>query len=1469
MASDLKPLILETSPRKENKVLHYYTGRVRAFWKDKIFFSDQRNVAVVNVQNLFLYGKRADTTDIPNLEALVAKSEWDEAPELHSYVTEYPDKDPPSWPYQLSGKSRWQAQYAWMGSMPEFIMRDCQNEIVYMPVSYYTGLIIKQFDDKILFGDTRNNVMVNVIDFYISGKRASKKETAKAFNDLDPLIHAYITKLKVLANTKIIGPEPQLPTWPKQHYASDTWVAKFAWQGEMPQVVREEVGRYRIIRMNEWDIVGRIPWRRDDQLERLHCQAEVRKEYQQEKSFTNDEDVNCAKVTLNSTFIPVEQESGIMKGSLLLADHQQGLMTSFVDVIAFTKESFYINGEKFRSHMSLSDFFQNRKILLSAWVVPLAEPKVIFHITVVWYAVCVWFGNVPKDLEDIKRQYGDGKLAGTLTETSDSNSTKRFTHFMGNITNLSFASGVLKSRVSPRHTVKISFKRKALYMYGYKFHSSCSLLDKQQILESYTWSVLAYPVSLENQMGNLRYHAIALWQYQYQHFIMMDVFQRIVSEASDPKINTPYDRSNGQRENSLGKELGRHLSGWIMKVSQNYGIIQSGSTQVEATCLYFHKSVLYLDGELLPEHVTLNAIDKYRQCNMYAKPMPSKDIDGFIVTMEAVTVWIGKKPSLLGSSPKELTQVINGGKSPPREIDSSDTNSKTTHYLKPRELDIIEDFQMDKYQGLTSYKEDNFLCVNEPHVVESIISGSILMTNDYQGLMTWFKNIVAFSIKIFYVNGEKFENKYTSLTEFFSGSKIVLKAWIVPLKEPKIIFNCLVIYEALCVWTGQEPADLKNFKTEKCYGIQLKKLEKLDRFPVPKVVFTYFIGNVTRLSQFVGVITSKTDKGNIEIAFWNNALFLDGARVHNGFNLNSLSSILTSSLWSVLAFPITPKEFQGKKVRYWAVSVWHHNDQHKIVKELLFGTSSKVQDWASDILSLVRPASVEDMSSVGTGSVDKFMCGFITTAKDQYGIVKCVSNKSQEYTYVLFHHSVMWIDGWGVTADVSLSLIDQSLQCGLYAHPTPKQELDGCQVTMIASVVWLGKKPHHIIGPCSSEDSRLLTELDEITVSRVKEVRKKLEKTSLQDISVTALQNSQEGSGARKTLDKSESESEESGHKYVGKHITGRIIDKCKGGGVAQWHSIQLEGEVYIEFARKNISIDLSPMNKKTKVSVLQARPCNFFVVPVPHREVCGYTVSLEATCGWVGSKPSHIPPPGTQDLSKVDLSGVHVTPVDKSCCNGKSPIELLQLTDHRPSPHHFQCVCGSHGSILPKTMTHTQPEAISKDKSHLVTTINGQSRSKNKFDSYVVEDSLHNMTNTLAVSAKSYFRNCSENTSELWEDGMRKSHLRGTIIELHSNVGRLQGEDGSQHYFSRDHCYLYGVNLRYVELWHVLVQGEEALYCISEITPGTDKVQGVWVGALKVNDVQKTAAYIYEWCKKNLVPDRARDLLVHQLKVS
>lgn len=481
-SSDSAPT--KTSPLGGSRILHYYTGKLRAFWKDKIFFSDQRNVAVVSITSLYLDGEQATESCLPKLEAMVKESGWQDAPEIHGYVTPYESREPPSWPYQLSGKMLWYTKFAWQGCMPEFIRKKWQYDMVYYPISYYTGKVIKIFKDKILFGDVRNNVMVNMENFYLHGERGTKSSAYAIDANTNPVIHCYVTKLEVLTDIRNTGPEPHLPTWPKQYYASDTWVAKFAWQGEMPEVVKKQVGRYHIIRMNQWDILDNLPFLSD---QKMNTSYNLDRHRTDNSSPSSD---HYEEVILSPSFVPCEQEPGIMKGTLLMVNHSLGLMTSFSDVIAFTKEEFYINGEKFRSHLSMSDFFQDRRIPLTAYVIRIPK-KEIFHINVVWRAVCVVLGNQGKDIDILRRPCTDGKLPGKLVETgiADQTSDRSFTHFTGELINLSYSSGVIKYMINPKQSIKIFFKRKSLYMYGYKYNSSCSFLDIRDTLESYTWSV--------------------------------------------------------------------------------------------------------------------------------------------------------------------------------------------------------------------------------------------------------------------------------------------------------------------------------------------------------------------------------------------------------------------------------------------------------------------------------------------------------------------------------------------------------------------------------------------------------------------------------------------------------------------------------------------------------------------------------------------------------------------------------------------------------------------------------------------------------------------------------------------------------------------------------------------------------------------------------------------------------------------
>ncbi|XP_042866931.1 uncharacterized protein LOC122249842 [Penaeus japonicus] len=1264
----------------DENIFYYYLGKIRVFCEDRIFFTDQRNVAVVSIDKLYINGKKATKHDVEDLQLKVMNSTWQDSTDLYSYVKIY--KNPPDWPYNFSGKFQWLASYAWIGSIPELVEEEIQQQnAIYMPLSYYTGKPFKYFKDKILFGDQRNSVMVLKENLYIYGERCGS-ESDDDLNGSDPLIHSYIIKLNVLAEEKYGGPEPHLPTWPKGNYGPDTWVARFAWQGDMPNIVRHQISRFCVIGITDWedlDSITEITSKRNQGI----VTKSMRSIQEHESNFSKCRSIgqeiegvigvnkkSKRIYTRNSpeskdalpVMIPIQQYSGLMKGSLMMADQEQGLMTSFVDVIAFTKEEFYINEIKFKRNASLCNFFQDRKVPLMAWVVPMMKPKVIFNVLVAWRAICVWFGNTPKNLNHLKNIYDEGQFEDNLSQSSEAIPCKRLTHFMGVVTNLSFASGVLQCKVTPKLTVKIAFKRRALYIYGYRFQTSCSLLDKQQTIESYTWSVLAYPMQ-DNKTGFPPYCAVAVWQYQYQHLIINEILLKAISKENEQR-NTDL---SGHVSTSLpvSEEWGRHMSGWVINIKPRYGILQSGSIHVDATYSYFDRSVFYLDGEIVPRSIeSLKITDKSWQCNMYAKPVCPILLDGHTITMEATLVWIGRKPvDILKAS----TKVVEKG----------------DHLALSTCSDNISKGAIDV---ANSYR----------HMGE-LGNGNLLMADESNGLMTSCGKIIYFFSDIFYVHGEKFSLRPQSLYEYLHSKKVDIKAWILPLEEPRVILSCIVTHQAIYAWIGQEPDDLRVAHLKQ-KGLQDKSLP-LTLKSTKEIGLSYYTGTVSQMNLSSGVITCTNTEEPVKAIFKNHMLFINGERLNQeNSELQGYMSKILSSLWCLLAYAIPPRNFLGEQVNTCAVAVWQHDNQYEICAEL------------RNIINIFSKSTQFD-----------------TLDKNE------VINKM---------------------AKISLAKADSQY--------------------LVAR-----------------EDSA-----------------------------------------------------------FVGKHISGKIIERTDTCGVIKISNVPAVSSEFVKFATTDIYVDLCPMSKNFSLENIQMRCVHFYAVPIQNQIVCGHTVSLLATCGWIGQKPSFIPSPGNQKCPRIDLNELQEEPVVDS--------------GYFAEGHGMERSCKGF-----QESQSSRPGAQSKSIAKQVTAITSELSNLKTLSLF---DQIHNNTKTV-------FGNSSERENDMggpkaseekvndtvWDEFSRLGYLKGHIIEIHSNVGRLKGTDGSQLYFSREKSLLYGVTLRNVELWHVLVKGQDITY---KLEAGTTKVQTVWIGPQRLKNKQKTEKYICEWCNNNLVPDGTKTILMEQVRL-
>lgn len=1312
-----------------NQPLHYFTGKIRAFWKNLVFFSDPRNVAFAEVRDVYFNGKRASIRDLGYLEELVQRSNWSGGgPELHSYVFDYHSEIPCPWPHELSGKRLWKAKCAWFGFVPNGIKEDFLNNIVYMPLSYYTGTIKEFYDDKILFGDARNSVMVSLDNFY-GGRGGYSTNTYRDSSwPLNDTIHAYVIKLDVLSDSRLIGPEPHLPTWPKGHFSPDMWVAKFAWQGDLPELVKDQVERFYVIRMNRWVDLHSVPWIVED-----YDQNNI-DNYSTLQENSSPEEKGNVQETETGAFIPVEQKPGLMKGSLLLADENEGLMTSFVDLIAFNKESFYINGKKFIHNYDLSYFFQDRIIPLTAWVIPLDKPKVIFNIKVVWQAVCVWCGIPPKHLENIKKKYVCEKVCNNSLKTSGSVS---FMHFIGKVKSLSYASGVLISRAGLDQQVKISFKRKAVYIHGSKFHSSCSLLDKQQLLENSVWSVLAYPVWTDDAVGIPHYRALAMWHYDDQH--CMNLLFKTISDFVDLVPALQNTKLGEARNYTEGKKLCQNISGWIAKVTENYGIIQSGSALVDATYLYFKKEVLYIDGELLPKGGSLQSLKQGRQCNVQANVMPPRDIDGYQVTMEATLVWIGRKPSF-------------------------ESNGEVAPQSSPGSPSHVNDAANDGKPSAAKTKTES--CVRADKILraaEGVMVGHVLMADEEHGLIISSDIIIGFSRDIFYINGNKFKEKDSSLKNFCSDRKITVRAMIVTLSEPKVLLNCFVMCEAVCVWIGQEPDDLavlqKVCDHEKPY-------KAIDFSKMSHISLLYFMGRMTPVSKDVTLLASTTPEGTAKIFMSKENLFVNGASVHQNDVFEQCKK--KSQNWCVFAVPIPPRDMNGHSVKYNAVAVWDMSYHHKMRTVLLSAAYS------------LDKSSEKECSTEHDRACMKNKANGVSDNKIE-DITKALSNTLGLGRQRKDHSTSL---------KMSSQLKDSSVIVSHLAKTPP--EIEGCDTFKLGDNV--------------------------------------------------------------------------SEQEFCGKHVAGYIIKKTEGGGIAQWKSLQFEGFVFIEFSRKSLYLDMKPMNNKWKVADVTARPCNLYVIPVPHHNVEKCIVSLKATCGWIGKKPLHFPSPGTQLLTKIDLSSVHVTQAIEVENTSEDEFDVHDDIDDDGGLDDVEIPLEGYQNDNIVNTRATSGVSLKSELSQSLTEAEGNiAKGTHNEQLSKVICSTQNQAPPLMPQVKNKIENKSEDIRE--NKNKNKNHQSGTIAEAQLSVGQLKGDDGRLHYFSRDSCYLYGVSLGNVELWHVLAPDDPVHYSVTELVPGMVKVQRVWIGFYDQPSREIAAEHIFAWCHEKSVPDGARDILVSQLE--
>lgn len=709
--------------------------------------------------------------------------------------------------------------------------------------------------------------------------------------------------------------------------------------------------------------------------------------------------------------------------------------------------------------------------------------------------------------------------------------------------------------------------------------------------------------------------------------------------------------------------------------------------------------------------------------------------------------------------------------------------------------------------------------------------------------------------------------------------------------SPKNIDGHEVTMEATLVWIGRKPSFVSSgeFTPSDCSGspVHMQITDSIDdKKPFVAKLETelcsrpgkalhaaegVMVGSVFIVDKHDGLIICS----DIIVAFSSDIFYVNGDKFKSRYgSLNEFCSDRKITVRALIATLKEPKVLLNCVVMCKAVCVWigpEPNDLTILQKE-----------------HVPEKSEISDISKVSHKSLLYFKGRMTPVSKD---VTLLASTTPEGTSKIIFSKENLYANGIAVQQDSSFEQCKRNSQnWSVLALPLPPRDVMGHTVCYKAVAVW-DMSNHHkmrkvlksLASQISESDdkqeyftnekqngagnvSKATTSTPEALLRTLKlddsskEKRLGQGKVSLQQKDPSGIVSyiTKESSGGESDRASIDLEHNVSVKEFCGKHITGYIIKKLKGGGLAQWKSLQFKGYVFIEFSIESLYLDLEPVNGKWKVSDVSLRPCNLYVLPIPHHSVGEYTVSLKATCGWMGKKPSHLPSPGTQLFSKIDLSSVHVTCLDDTQHNelGIDEVEI-------------PLKCYQNNNVN-KAATSNGP--LKSNSPQLFTVNNAKTKGS------MIQNSQNGETSTLNCSTRnqvlpplpSEHQNADKNKCEkIWEDKNRKKdHHRGTVFEVHSTVGQLKGVDGSLHYFSRENCYLYGVPLHNVELWHVLAQDDPVLYTVMELVPGMIKVQKVWLGALELPNNRSAASHILNWCQTKLVPDGARDILINQLEM-
>ena len=274
-------------------------------------------------------------------------------------------------------------------------------------------------------------------------------------------------------------------------------------------------------------------------------------------------------------------------------------------------------------------------------------------------------------------------------------------------------------------------------------------------------------------------------------------------------------------------------SGTVYWACNNYGLVSVRPRPNFIQNVLCTPQVLFMNGNKVPmdEKLPVFCIDRF--LHVYAKIIPPVWIFGVKVTFEAVLAWYGSKPNIkLVCTDRRVTQPLTDTCTEQNEFNQIrhkpiERNNciPSLHNCTVTAANTLAPPPLLSQLSLPPQCSAPSTSLPSPSQTDSVgslflkpaMKSSTYMTGTFQGIAAGFyifgpiRQAARFSVDNLMVNGKTMLTVGKANSHLLNtGKQSILHGYVVDLKEPIKVDKYTILWEALYVWMGPAPEDLKT-----------------------------------------------------------------------------------------------------------------------------------------------------------------------------------------------------------------------------------------------------------------------------------------------------------------------------------------------------------------------------------------------------------------------------------------------------------------------------------------------------------------------------------------------------------------------------------------------------------------------------------------------------------------------------------